>query len=291
MSTKSNDNFIITMAVNLSVIEVFLGSFLHAMKIPLSGHFLSLNQGFYLTQSSKEFKNRIQAVKGCFEISMITAMMKSLAPATKKLGPMMSISMQGLLFSLGILIFGFNLLGQIIGMLFLSFWAFLQPLITYFLIYGSDLAKAFIYYEQKLGVELFNIILFLIFFKAFIAGLIPIVTRKFSKEKIDAYQNYLQKFPVKDKTPKAKTALGGAIKDLLRPTMIFSFVLMGFFFAYHRTEEGILLRQLIRPIAIAFILFYLLRAQWSQGVVLWMAKRVPYFDRLLKLAQQSRKEI
>ena len=36
----------------LSLIEIGLGSFLHGLKIPFSGQFLSLNQGFFLTRTA-----------------------------------------------------------------------------------------------------------------------------------------------------------------------------------------------------------------------------------------------
>lgn len=49
---------IIEKAVNLSLIEVFLGSFLHLLHIPFGGHFLSLNQGLFLTRNSYEKPNR-----------------------------------------------------------------------------------------------------------------------------------------------------------------------------------------------------------------------------------------
>src|SRR4051812_39288335 len=94
----------------LSLIEVALGSLLHAFYVPFSGNFLSLNQGFLLCRASVEAKERKLGRVG-YGISNVSAVLKSLAPAGKKLGPMLSLSMQGLLFSSGEILLGANLAG------------------------------------------------------------------------------------------------------------------------------------------------------------------------------------
>ena len=110
-----------------SLVEVGLGSFLHAFHIPFSGHALSLNQGLILTQACQKTESRKEAVTATNGIAIITAILKSLSPMGKRLTPMLAISMQGFLFSLGILILGNNILGMILGISLLSLWGFAQP--------------------------------------------------------------------------------------------------------------------------------------------------------------------
>src|SRR5690606_16777658 len=143
---KENDNLIVERAINLSLIEIVIGSFLHNFRVPFAGHILSLNQGAFLCRISTKSENRITAAQSSYEVSVVVAMMKSLSPSDKKIGPMLSISMQGFLFSFATFIFGKNTIGQMFSMIFLSIWAFLQPLITYFLIFGWSLVGAFKFY-------------------------------------------------------------------------------------------------------------------------------------------------
>jgi hypothetical protein len=70
-------------AALLSIVEIGLGSFLHAFSIPFAGHFLSLNQGFILTRAAIETNDR----RSPGIISAVAALLKSLSPAGKKLTP------------------------------------------------------------------------------------------------------------------------------------------------------------------------------------------------------------
>src|SRR5690606_26186631 len=103
------------------------------------------------TRFLRDSTSRFSAVKMVMEVSSVTSIMKALAPVGKKLGPMISISMQGFLYMLGILSFGRGLFGQMLGMALLSVWAFIQPLITFFIIYGQDLTSAIAYFNEKQG--------------------------------------------------------------------------------------------------------------------------------------------
>lgn len=118
-------------ALNLSLIEVGIGSLIHATSMPFGGHLLSVNQGLLLAHVSKLLARESRsAVRACANVSTISALFKSLSPAGKKLGPMLSISAQGFLFSLGLFLGGKSIIGIVLGMSLLSIWAFLQPFIT-----------------------------------------------------------------------------------------------------------------------------------------------------------------
>jgi hypothetical protein len=127
-------------SAGLSLIEVALGSALHSFHVPLAGDFLSLNQGYLLCRASVR-SNANNLGKVGYSISNVSAVLKSLSPAGKKLGPMLSLSAQGLLFSLGEFLLGQNLAGWMLGMILLSLWTFVFQLVTYYLMFGPDLFR------------------------------------------------------------------------------------------------------------------------------------------------------
>lgn len=115
--------------------EVGLGSLLHAWQVPGAGHLLSLSQGFLLSRATQKTRRP----KSAIEISMMVSALKSLSPAGKKLTPMLAITVQGLLFALGQTLFGVNPIGTVAGFLFLSTWAFLQPVLISYFIFGPEM--------------------------------------------------------------------------------------------------------------------------------------------------------
>ncbi len=121
----------------LAVTEIGLGSILHSMHIPFSGTVLSLNQCFLLSRATALHRAPFVAAS----ISNSAALLKSLSPAGKRFRPMLAISMQGLLYSLGICIFGSNFLGRCFGAVLLSFWSFIQSAFILWFIYGSLLSQ------------------------------------------------------------------------------------------------------------------------------------------------------
>ena len=143
-------------AGTLAATEVGLGSILHGLHVPLAGSMLSLNQGVFLTRATKT-AGRHQKVRTLpFEISAITAVLKSFSPVGKKLTPMLAITAQGALFSLATVICGANLLGVMIGSALLATWGVIQPLalagLMFWSLSGRDQDKIILSW-QKLTTE------------------------------------------------------------------------------------------------------------------------------------------
>ena len=150
LDRKPNTDLEIKRAAQLSITEISLGSIGHAFKIPFTGQILSLNQlGFMLNVLNKD---RLP-ISSTFEISSISAVLKSFSPAGQKLGPMLSIAMQGFLFWLFTFLGQASVIGQVIGAIFLALWSFTQPLISYFIIYGFDLVNVAFYYEKRMKLK------------------------------------------------------------------------------------------------------------------------------------------
>lgn len=133
-------------AAQLSLTEIGLGSLGHGFKIPLTGHVLSLNQLAFLLNA---INRDVLPKSSTFEISSLAAVMKSFSPAGQKIGPMLSIAMQGFLFWLSTTLLGIGLLGQLLGAVMLSLWAFIQPLITLLMIYGLSSVDLFEFHRDR----------------------------------------------------------------------------------------------------------------------------------------------
>lgn len=127
--TPSHSDQVGTWAGTLAIAEVGIGSFMHAAHVPLTGTLLSINQGLFLSRITRLNHDLPGARTLGFEVSTVTALLKSFAPVGKKLTPMLAIGVQGFLFSLGTGLFGANLVGVIIGSMLLAIWGIVQPAI------------------------------------------------------------------------------------------------------------------------------------------------------------------
>lgn len=295
-------------AATLSLVEVALGSLLHALHIPLSGTFLSLNQGFLLCRATLASRELAEPKLVPYAVSNVAAVLKSLAPAGKKLGPMLSLSMQGFLFSLGVWIFGGNLLGLCLGMFLLSVWTFLQPLLTYYLFFGSQLFEAIVYMLKALekglpalglGPEKFVwIFVGLVVFKAMIAVGLAILAWK--SKGAPGYQDRLMELalarglkPLEGK-PGAKrgSAFFLAFTDLFRPFFLVSILITGLFLYFSNREGMSIAWMLMRPLAIGFLFFYFSRTLTLDR---WLARleggRLEGFGRACGLALEKLRKI
>jgi len=255
----------------LSVIEVALGSLLHALHVPFTGNFLSLNQGYLLCRASLDARQKGLGPIG-YSVSNVTAVLKSLAPAGKKLGPMLSLSMQGLLFSFGEGLFGGNMLGLSVGMALLSLWTFLQPLITYYLFFGSELWKAIDYLFEKsvpyTGLSLRDLALILagvVLVKVSVAiGLAIFACRTqgnadFQERLLELAGQQGARPLTAGEPPTRWRAICLAVGDLFRPLFLVSLGITAFFLFFSQHSQGEKFWILMRPLAIGFLFFYFSR--------------------------------
>ena len=252
----------INRATHLSLVEIIFGSVGHGFKIPLTGQFLSLYQLNVLVNAlNKESLPSSSAV----EISGIAAVLKSLSPAGQKLGPMLSILTQGILFWLGTLIGGVSLLGQLLGATLLCLWSFVQPLITYSLIYGFALYDMLTYYKDKLSKEyvfaqtyLIVFLVCVVFLKVMIAWFIVIISMFRKKEWVFQVKKIEIVIPSLRKSEDA--AWRSALRDTFNPLFLLSFILMFIFLWQIETSLSRIIWLSLRPLAVAYLLFYLIRS-------------------------------
>lgn len=256
----------------LSVVEVGLGSLLHGLRVPFGGHFLSLNQGFLLSRAVIRRPEAPRTLPAT--ISNVAAVLKSLSPAGRKLTPMLAISAQGLLFSLGITLFGINPVGVIVGLLLLSVWAFLQPLLIYYLLYGKALVEMGAYFLESLRKhlsvaegDLWLVAAAVVGLKALFALLVAWAAYRLPEGRARAYETKLAGLGRArargSAEPRPQGGFGRqaalALRDLCHPLFLLSLAVTALFFLYVESDRTRLVWVLLRPVAVGFILFFVVR--------------------------------
>ena len=258
----------------LSITEIGLGSVLHSFKIPFSGHFLSLNQSFILGKIAISIKKENAARFAPAQISLISSLLKSLSPAGKKLTPMLAISAQGFLFNLGTIIFGINPIGIWAGSILLSIWAFIQPILIYMLLFGENLIYMAKYFSEKFSVlkfitidDIWIILSIIVAIKITLATIVTFLIFLIEKESYLKWQNILieksslkrSQFNHSFQKSNWKKSLKLALRDLLNPLFMVTWIFSGIFFFYVNSPYTSFVWILCRPIIIGFLLFLAIR--------------------------------
>lgn len=254
-------------AALLSAVEVGLGSLLHAFRVPLTGQFLSLNQIFMLSRSSLKLRGQRAARTIGFQISLIAALLKSLAPAGKKLTPMLAIAMQGLLFSLGTIFFGANAVGLAVGAFLSALWAYAQPALILLLLFGSSLVDVAKYFLDKTSEavavtpeNLLRVLLALVGLKILLAWACVIAALWLPESFVTRFQKRLLEIRPRAKKSRPQQSLAaGALSDMLNPLFLLSFLLTILFFVFVDSTWSQMIWGILRPLAIGFLFFYAIR--------------------------------
>lgn len=297
-------------ALQLSLMEIGLGSILHAFRIPFSGFFLSLNQCFILNRAllhpSSSFSSTPHFLP--IAISNTAAIVKTLSPYGKKFTPMLAISMQGLLFNVGIVFFGKNLVGRCVGSILLSLWPIIQPALIYGIIYGSVFLSMGSYYDQMIVSKLLwfeymplrAIVVGYIFVHLFFTLCVCLLTSLLPAGILDSYDRYILSYhsgpkSLKQLSPSSKNTLlqkiRGAGRDLISPIFLLSLMLSGLFFyvTLHSLESFFF--SFFRLIAMAFLTFFLIRnvsAEWCVRIfskIYFLNKYTHYVEEVLEQIQ------
>ena len=295
-------------AALLSGIEVGLGSVLHGFRMPFSGQFLSLNQIFLLTRALEKSRH-IHPVPALVPatISNISAVLKSLSPAGKKLTPMLAISAQGFLYSLGPMLFGVGWTGTIVGSLLSGLWAFVQPLLLYYILFGHTLIQIGEYYYEKTqeafpfdSSELLLVLSIIVGIKLSFSIVAVILAKKMSEPSTNKYQDHLLSLTklrrgdlgaVTDQRGSVRRGMIFAFKDLCHPLFFISLLATLFFFLYAEATTSTIIWALLRPIAVGFIGFFMIRVIDFEKMIRGQGgRRFPHFANALQEAIRELKK-
>ncbi len=118
-------------------IEIILGSFLHNLKVPLSGTVLSFISVYLIIAFIQKWKEKGLILRA----GLVCALMKSISPSAIILGPMIGILTEAFLLEFFIWLFGRNILGYLIGGGFAVLSALLHKVFNLLILYGLNFIK------------------------------------------------------------------------------------------------------------------------------------------------------
>ncbi|MBI4369456.1 MAG: hypothetical protein HY547_04430 [Elusimicrobia bacterium] len=266
--------------------ETGLGSILHGLNIPMRGHFLANLQGLVLASFAK---NQAPLKRHIFLISLISAALKSLSPAGKRLRPMFAIATQGLLFHCSVNILGTGILGLITGQMMIGAWVTIQPYAFQYIFFGKDLLKSyetlFHLISRALPFELTSPLTILGAWVAInmaasaLIGLIFYQSGTFQEWALRPRNTSLKKTPLNlpksftHEIPPWNTSMRESLKELAHPYFLTPFIFVLFFsWLAHKNLEhlGVIA---MRAIAIAFVCFLLVRRFNFVFVAYWLSQK------------------
>jgi nucleoside-triphosphatase THEP1 len=117
--------------------EIIAGSFLHNLRIPFSGTFLTASSVFLVIAFIQFWKDRGLV----WRAGLICALMKSLSPSTVIIGPMVGIFSEALVIELFIALLGRNLLAYSVGGALAVISALFHKVATLLVLYGFNLVS------------------------------------------------------------------------------------------------------------------------------------------------------
>jgi len=205
---------------------------------------------------------------------------------------MVSISMQGNLYVLPQYLLSTNIFSVVLGAVFSSLWAFAQPLLTYYIMFGNNIIKAYGYFFEKVQL-LFNssessllaILLVPVVIKVFAAIAISmwVYLSKSSKseEIVEHVSNKARKMGL-NKRRKGKASI---IRDLTRPVFIISIVLTSTYIYLNRHTLAPTIWTYMRPVAICVVLLQMGRSNFASRLI--EARQDKVFFQVLKKVNLS----
>lgn len=119
--------------------EIVLGSFLHNVRFPLAGHVLTAIAVALLVAGHRRWPLQGLLVRA----GIIAALMKSLSPSAVLLGPMVAITMEGLLMELAVRLLGGGVTGYLVGGALAMSWTLGHRIVTLVITYGPDLVRLY----------------------------------------------------------------------------------------------------------------------------------------------------
>lgn len=120
-------------------IEMSVGSFLHAARVPGRGLLMCSLQGAMMTFAGFGLAQPGRVIW----VPFISAGLKALSPAGSRVRPMIAIGMQGLLYGSAVQVLGWNALGIMIGGALIGAWSAFQGFLLQYLLVGDDLVRAY----------------------------------------------------------------------------------------------------------------------------------------------------
>lgn len=117
--------------------EIIFGTFLHNLRIPFAGTFLTFFSLILLIGFSYKWNDRFLFLKA----GIICALMRSMMPTSIILGPLIGILTEAVIFQVALRLFGRNFISFVFAGILSMFGALIHKIISILLIYGFDIVE------------------------------------------------------------------------------------------------------------------------------------------------------
>ena len=136
-----------------AAVEIVVGSFLHNLRIPFAGSVLSAFGVVVLVAG-----HRVSPERGLiWRAALICALMKSLSPSAVILGPMIGITMEGVLLEASVRVLGGRAPGYLVGGALAVSWSLAQRALSALIAFGPDVVRLYVetygFASRTLGVS------------------------------------------------------------------------------------------------------------------------------------------
>lgn len=255
-------------------LEVGAGSIVHGINLPLGGLGMVSTQCILLTQAAEGLREPSRVAW----VAQIAAGLKALSPAGQRIRPMVAISMQGWLYALALRVFGWNVFAVVLAGALMGTWAGSQGVLLQWLLIGTDymtaLNKILSEAQRFLPVAGLTVPMVLgVYVGTHSAGVAAAAVLAWRLRRRDPDFGKLKRAALLDfDAAKPGSVWFRALLDLLKPSfwLPLAIILLALALAGRSTES--LFWLLFRAIAIAWLLFALLRripfaraADWLQA--------------------------
>jgi nucleoside-triphosphatase THEP1 len=261
------------------LVEVGLGSVLHAWRVPLKGHFLAYLQNLTLVTFGHALHGR-----GLARISLVEALLKAFSPMGSRLMPMLYIFLQGAVLSLPVALLGWHLPAVLLGSVLMAWLTLGLWLAVKVLTFGASfldgLAGLVASVGQALGAHwtLREGLLWVFGLKSALAlvvgatawrlDLLPLLRRR------AAARGPVPVVATPTAPPGWRTRARGALGDVLRWRFLLAFLvslLVILFFA--RLAPADLATVALRGLCLSYLGFLLVRSLDLRSLADWLDRR------------------
>ena len=266
------------------LVEVGLGSTLHAYRVPFKGHALAYLQNVLLIAFGKALHGR-----GLVRISFITAMLKSFSPVGSTFKPMGYIFLQGLSFAAPVRLLGWNPGTVVLGSIMMAWLTLALSLAVNYVTFGSSIFNAYGGVIRSVsgwfgvqGPALAEVLAGAFALKALIAvalaagaffgNLQPLVHRLSRQPSRAAASRAGQ--PAAHPQRSLRATACAALRDLARPRFVIAFlvsVMLLLFFAHLSRRD--LMNLVVRGLCISYLGFVVLRRADFRSFGTWLDRR------------------
>ncbi len=128
-------------------LEITVGSFLHALRLPFGGTMLAAVSAALLISQRQVLPRRGLSLA----TGVVAAICKSVSPGGLIIGPMIGITVEALLVEIALIIAPRSRAGAALAGALAVLWATTQKVITQFIYYGGDLLSLFVAFMEGLA--------------------------------------------------------------------------------------------------------------------------------------------